>query len=240
LEIFNSFGYRNNFSFLIMKKRNYKILLDLIFLLLVFSSSWYFKSYLPVELQGAFVIVSLSLVSIFILKKRSLSLEEIGLNKISINNSFFREVITVSILIFLIQALGLLIIGFLLGKPEAGSAIDNQPETLIGFLLDIVFNVWLITAIGEEFIFRGIILNRFSTLFKNKNNKYTIYLVSGLQAIWFGLAHQSQGLSGILITGFIGFALGVYFLKFSKFGLWPLIIAHGLIDTVVLTIFFIR
>ena len=222
-----------------MKKEKDKILLDLIFLLLVFSTSWYFKSYLPVELQGAFVIVSISLISIFILKKRSLSFGEIGLKKITINNRFFREVITVSVLIFLVQALGLLVIGFLLGRPEAGTAIDNQPETLIGFLLDIVFNVWLITAVGEEFIFRGIILNRLRVLFNNVNNKSTIYLVSGLQAIWFGLAHQSQGLSGILITGFIGFALGVYFLKFSKFGLWPLIIAHGLIDTVVLTIFFI-
>ena len=224
-----------------MKKEKYKILLDLIFLLLVFCASWYFKSNLPVELQGAFVIVSMSLVSIFILKKRSLSFGEIGLNKISsINNSFFREVITVSVLIFLVQALGLLVIGVFFGKPEAGTAIDNQPETLVGFLLDIIFNVWLITAIGEEFIFRGIILNRLSALFNNENNKYTIYLVSGLQAIWFGLAHQSQGASGILITGFIGFALGVYVLKFSKFGLWPLIIAHGLVDTVVLTMFFIN
>jgi hypothetical protein len=73
-----------------MKKVKYKILLDLIFLLLVFSTSWYFKSYLPVELQGAFVIVSTSLVSIFILKKRSLSIGEIGLNKIVINSSFFK------------------------------------------------------------------------------------------------------------------------------------------------------
>lgn len=86
-----------------MNKEKYKILLDLIFLLLVFSASWYFKSYLPVELQGAFVIVSTSLVSIFILKKRSISFGEIGLNKISINKSFFREVITVSVLIFLFK-----------------------------------------------------------------------------------------------------------------------------------------
>ena len=222
-----------------MKKEKYKILLDLIFLLLVFCTSWYFKSYLPVELQGAFVIVSTSLVSIFILKKRSISFGEIGLNKISINKSFFREVITVSVLIFLVQALGLMVIGLLLGRPEAGTAIDNQPETLIGFLLDIVFNVWLITAIGEEFIFRGIILNRLHALFNNENNKFTIYLVSGLHAIWFGLAHSSQGTSGILITGFIGFAIGVYVLKYSKFGLWALIIAHGLVDTVVLTMFFI-
>ena len=221
-----------------MKNERYKILLDLIFLLIVFCTSWYFKSYLSTELQGAFVIVPTSLASIFIIKKRKLSFVEIGLNRITINSNLFREVITVSILIFLVQALGLLIIGFLLGRPEAGAAIDNQPKTLIVFLLDIIFNVWLVTAIGEEFIFRGIIINRLNVLFKKENNKYTVYLVSGLQAIWFGLAHQSQGLSGILITGFIGFTLGVYYIKFSKFGLWLLIIAHGLIDTIVLTLSF--
>lgn len=146
----------------------------MIFLLLVFSTSWYFRSYLPVELQGAFVIVSTILVSIFIIKKRGLSFGEIGLIKITINNNFFKEVITVSVLIFLVQALGLIAIGLLFGRPEAGTAIDNQPETLIGFLLDIVFNVWLITAIGEEFIFRGIILNRLRLLFNYENNKSTI------------------------------------------------------------------
>lgn len=221
-----------------MKKEKYKILLDLIFLLFVFSASWYFKSYLPIELQGAFVIVSVSLFSIFILKQRSLSFGQIGLNKITINKSFFREVTTVAVLIFIVQALGLLVIGFLLGRPEAGTAIENQPQTILGFLLDIVFNVWIITAIGEEFIFRGIILNRLRALFNIDNNKSSIYLVSGLQAIWFGLAHQSQGASGILITALIGFVLGVYILRYSKFGLWPLIVAHGLVDTVVLTISF--
>lgn len=129
-------------------------------------------------------------------------------------------------------------IGLLLGRPEAGTAIENQPQTILGFLLDIVFNVWIITAIGEEFIFRGIILNRLRALFNIDNNKSSIYLVSGLQAIWFGLAHQSQGASGILITALIGFVLGVYILRYSKFGLWPLIVAHGLVDTVVLTISF--
>ena len=221
-----------------MKNERYKSFIDLILLLIAFGTSWYLKSDFPIEFQGAIVIVSTSLVAIFIIKKRKLSFGEIGLNRIKINNSLFIEVVKISILIFLVQALGLLIIGFLLGPPEAGAAIENQPKTLIEFLLDIIFNVWLVTAIGEEFIFRGIVINRLSALFKKDNNNYTVYLVATLQAIWFGVAHQSQGLTGILITGFIGFVLGVYFMKFSKFGLWPLIIAHGAIDTIVLTLSF--
>jgi membrane protease YdiL (CAAX protease family) len=222
-----------------MKKEIYKSSLDLIVLLIVFCTAWYFKSHLPIMLQGAFVIVTTSLTAFIIIKKRKIPFKALGLQRIAINGSFFREVITVSVLIFIVQLLGILIIGSLLGSPESGAAIDNQPLTTTGFLLDIIFNVWLITAIGEEFIFRSIIINRFRALYNNTKSGYTIYLIAGLQAIWFGLAHPSQGLSGILITGLIGFVLGIYLLKFSKNGLWPLIIAHGLIDTIVLTIFFI-
>ncbi len=136
------------------------------------------------------------------------------------------------------QILGLLVIGFLFGNPESGAAIDHQPTSLAGFLADIIINVWIVTAIGEEFIFRGIIINRLHALF-NDNNNQSLYLISGIQAIWFGMAHPSQGFLGILITGLIGFVLGVYFLKYSKSGLWPLIIAHGVIDTVVLSVTFI-
>jgi len=222
-----------------MEKETNKFPLDLFLILIVFITAWYFKSYLPVEIRGAFVIVSTTLVSFFIIKKRKILLSEIGLNRIILNKILFKEIITVSFLIFLAYALGLLVIGFFLGSPEYGAAIENQPKSLTGFLLDIFINVWLITAIGEEFIYRGIIINRLSVLFNKENNNYSIYIISGLQAIWFGLSHQSQGLSGILITGFIGFALGVYLMKFSKSGLWPLIIAHGLIDTIALTLSYI-
>lgn len=101
---------------------------------------------------------------------------------------------------------------FLIGKPGAGSAIDNQPQSLIGLILDIVLNVWLISAIGEEFIFRGIIVNRCGVLFKNF--EYSAYEASVVQAIWFGMAHESQGLVGISITGIIGFALASIFFNF--------------------------
>ena len=222
-----------------MKKEVYKSFLDLFVLLIVFCTAWYFKSHLPIALQGAFVIVSTSLAAIIIIKIRKISLKTLGLQRIVINGNFFREIITVSVLIFIVQILGISIIGSLFGSPNAGSAIDNQPLTTTGFLFDIIFNVWLITAIGEEFIFRGIVINRLRVLFNNTNNGYKVYLIAGLQAICFGMAHPSQGLSGILITGLIGFALGIYLLRFSKHGLWPLIIAHGLIDTIVLTITFV-
>jgi membrane protease YdiL (CAAX protease family) len=45
----------------------------------------------------------------------------------------------------------------------------------------------------------------------------------------FGLAHAYQGATGILVTGVLGLVFGLLYLR-SK-SLWPLVIAHGLIDT---------
>ena len=83
------------------------------------------------------------------------------------------------------------------------------------------------------------IINRLGELFKTKNFSTRLYVIALIQAIWFGLGHQSQGFSGVLITGLIGFGLGLYILKNRKSGLWPIIVAHGLINTIVLTLNFI-
>ena len=50
------------------------------------------------------------------------------------------------------------------------------------------------------------------------------------QAVLFGLGHAYQGATGILVSGAIGLAFGLLMLRFRT--VWPLVIAHGLIDTV--------
>ena len=40
-------------------------ILDLVLLLIVFWTSWYFKSYFPLPVQGPFVVVSTCLIAIF-------------------------------------------------------------------------------------------------------------------------------------------------------------------------------
>ncbi len=217
-----------------MKK---KAIFDLLLLLTVFWTSWLFRTYFLPVFQGAFVVISTSLIAVLIINLRRIDYRNIGFLRRKINKSFFKEVLTVSLLIFATQFIGVLIVGFLFGMPDNSSAVTHQPKSAIGFILDIVFMVWIVTAVGEEFLFRGIIINRLDQLFKNVNIK--LYLISLIQAIWFGLGHQSQGLPGIIITTLIGFVLGIYIIKNRKLGLWPIIVAHGLIDTIVLTINFI-
>ena len=87
---------------------------------------------------------------------------------------------------------------------------------------------------GEEFVFRGFILNRLLLLTGESGRG--VVLASLLQAIWFGSGHASQGLTGMLMTGAVGFVLALAFLTRMKRNLWPLVIAHGGIDCLVLTL----
>jgi hypothetical protein len=219
---------------------NKKAIIDVLIILIVFLVSWYFRTLFPIEFQGTFVVFVTSVVALIILKLRHLSFNDIGLIKRNTNKVFAKEVLYVIFLIFAVQFVGILMTTAVFGSPQSGNAVTNQPKTVIGFLLDNIFLVWIITAFGEEFIFRGIILNRLQAVFNSLKSNYIIYLISGIQAIWFGVGHQSQGISGMITAGLIGFALGIYVLKNPKRGLWPLIIAHGLIDTIVLTIYFIK
>jgi len=48
--------------------------------------------------------------------------------------------------------------------PTQSSVLTQQPEALSGFLVDILFGVWIGAAIGEEVFFRGFLLRRFAAL----------------------------------------------------------------------------
>jgi membrane protease YdiL (CAAX protease family) len=55
-----------------------------------------------------------------------------------------------------------------------------------------------------------------------------------IQAVVFGLPHLYQGWSGAVVTGVVGLILGWMRLRTGG-NLWALAIAHGLVDTVMLS-----
>ena len=125
-----------------------------------------------------------------------------------------------------------------LGYPPSQSAVlAQQPETISGFLLDLVFGVWIGAAIGEELFFRGMLLSKFSTLFGD--SRLALVLAVLAQAIWFGVGHASQGVSGMIMTGAIGAVVGAYFVTRGRRTLIPLMIGHGFVDSVSQTIHFV-
>lgn len=120
--------------------------------------------------------------------------------------------------------------------PSQSTVITQQPDTLAGFLLDIVFGVWIGAAIGEEVFFRGFLLSKFTTLFGGGRRALTLAVLA--QAVWFGAGHASQGVSGMIMTGAIGVVLGWFYVTRARRALIPLIIGHGMFDTVALSINF--
>jgi membrane protease YdiL (CAAX protease family) len=123
---------------------------------------------------------------------------------------------------------------FLFGGPAESAAITQQPKEFWLFLLDATFVAWVLIGFGEEFVFRGFILNRL--LLVTGESSHGLVLASLLQAIWFGAGHASQGLTGMLMTGAVGFVLALVFLTRMNRNLWPLVIAHGTIDSAVLAV----
>jgi len=124
-----------------------------------------------------------------------------------------------------------------LGYPPTQSAVlTQQPESLSGFLLDIVFGVWIGAAIGEELFFRGLLLSKFTTLFGG--GRWALVLAVLSQAIWFGAGHVTQGASGMVMASAVGAVVGTYFVTRGRRALIPLMIGHGFVDTVSQTIYF--
>ena len=96
---------------------------------------------------------------------------------------------------------------------------------------------WIIGGFAEELIFRGFLISRFENLFSNI--PFAIGFAVIIQAIIFGQQHMYyQGTIGFIETGIIALASGIiYYLSNRR--LWPLIISHGLANTLGITMIFL-
>ncbi len=90
--------------------------------------------------------------------------------------------------------------------------------------------VWTSAAFGEEMFFRGFLITRFEAALQDAPLAGVLAVV--LAALFFGLGHfYYQGLRGLITTAGIGVAFGTAFLLFKR-NLWPLVIVHGVVDTI--------
>jgi len=97
--------------------------------------------------------------------------------------------------------------------------------------------VWTAAAFGEEMFFRGYLVTRLQSLFRGLPGAVAAVVIS---AMIFGYGHfYYQGLRGAVVTAGIGLAFGTMFLLFKR-NLWPLILLHGIIDTLTFTAIFME
>jgi len=98
--------------------------------------------------------------------------------------------------------------------------------------------VWTAAAFGEEMFFRGYLVTRLQTVFRDIRFGNVLAVIT--PALLFGCAHiYYQGLRGLVLTGLIGMAFGTMFLLFKR-NLWPLILWHGIVDTLTFTAMFLN
>lgn len=120
---------------------------------------------------------------------------------------------------------------------EVGDRWGDVAGSLPHYLLWLAI-VWTAAAFGEEMFFRGYLITRLQQVFL-RNWIGTVAVVV-LPAMIFGYGHfYYQGLRGAVVTGAIGLAFGTMFLVFRR-NLWPLILLHGVIDTLTFTAIFME
>jgi membrane protease YdiL (CAAX protease family) len=110
-----------------------------------------------------------------------------------------------------------------------GNLHGNLPRLLM--LLGVT---WTTAAFGEELLFRAFLLTRLELLLGNTRNATAIAVVS--QAMLFGCAHGFQGATGMLTTATVGLVFGVAYVRGRN--LWPIMIAHGFVDSIGLVVLY--
>ncbi|WP_440957990.1 lysostaphin resistance A-like protein [Oceanicaulis sp. LC35] len=118
----------------------------------------------------------------------------------------------------------------LISPPEGASTLlVDGPNARLSLALSLAV-MWINAAFGEELLFRGFLMN---TLMRALGDTRRAGVAASLLiALAFGVMHMpSQGLYGLVVTGIVGFLMGVLFL-FGKRNLLPVVLAHGLINTV--------
>jgi membrane protease YdiL (CAAX protease family) len=148
--------------------------------------------------------------------------------------SWFRTVLmSLGVAFVILGAVVLLINPIIKALPNVEPRDMSRFSYLTGNLPNLIIQlviIWITAAFLEEFFFRGYLLNRLVDLQGRQTKLAWVIAVAG-QALIFGLAHAYQGPVGIFRTGAIGLVFGFAYLAVGR-NLWPLILAHGLIDTI--------
>ncbi len=113
------------------------------------------------------------------------------------------------------------------GVPIDISTFDLLRDNLPVLLVTLGF-VWTSAAFGEEIIFRGYLMTRFSKVFGNSTPSIVANII--IFGIFFGTIHAYQGITGQILSGITGTMIATLF-HLRKNDLWFCVVVHGTVDT---------
>ncbi len=124
------------------------------------------------------------------------------------------------------------------GDERLGNRFANLQGS-IPLLIYWLIVAWVIGGFTEEILFRGFLLNRFNGLLKGAV-PFSIVFAILIQAAIFGQQHiYYQGWEGFIATGLVALLYGVLYILFRG-NLWPMVISHGLTNTIGLTFIYLN
>ena len=181
-------------------------------------------------LAGPASTLTAMIVSTWLLWRRGLSWGDLGLRR----PKKLLKTLGLSVVSFLTIAVVANLMGWFTGlffeSVGDSNRFSHVEGSLSAFLLMIVL-VWTHGSFFEELLFRAFVINRASA-----------FLGGGLKAdiaaalfssVFFGYRHYYyQGIKGAIVTGAIGFGLSLLYLWFGRKNILPLIIGHGLVNTI--------
>ena len=104
--------------------------------------------------------------------------------------------------------------------------------------LGMMLLVWTHGSFFEELLFRAFIVNRASSFLGGGFKADVIAAV--FSAVFFGYRHYYyQGMNGALTTGALGLAFAILYLWFGRKNILPLILSHGAINSLGMTMRFL-
>lgn len=114
-------------------------------------------------------------------------------------------------------------------EQELRMDLMSGPNVHIAFALSMVL-MWINAAIGEEILFRGFMMNNIQRALGD--GWMAGVAAAALVAVPFGFLHYfGQGWYGVIMTGAVGFLMGLFFLL-TKRNIFTVIIAHGVFNSI--------
>ncbi|WP_339627340.1 CPBP family intramembrane glutamic endopeptidase [uncultured Maribacter sp.] len=141
----------------------------------------------------------------------------------------------ISILFFFVPGIIDTILQYYLGNHDLSSLNDTRGD--FGSYAIMMVIMWVFAAFGEEVLFHGYYMQRFAKLFGDTKK---VWILSGiLIAVYFGISHGYQGLSGIIGVGIGSLFFALLYYK-NKSNLLLLVLIHGIYDSIWLTLIYLN
>ena len=176
-------------------------------------------------------------VATWLLRRRGLGWADLGFRR---PNSWSKTAgltaLTIAILFITMGLVGELA-DILFEDVGASGRFDHVEGNFLAYLMMMVV-VWTHGSFFEELLFRAFVINRASHFLGGGFKADVVAAV--FSAIFFGYRHYYyQGMNGALTTGALGLAFAILYLWFGRKNILPLIISHGAVNSLAMTMRFL-